>query len=528
MSLKAAIYLRVSTPGQAETGSSLESQEEACLQYASACGYNVSDRIFIERGYTGTKLDRPELNRLLDYVQKEQIDVLIVWKLDRFSRDDTVQGMIYYMLDQAGVRLESVVEGRLENTPIGHFMRHVYGYVAEQEHHDIFKRTSRGLRKRAENGRFPSGHRARLYGYTYVPGRGPGEGVRYINEAQACWVKRIFDWYLYDNLGLDKICARLKDYNVISPTGRPAWYRSSVAYMLKNPAYVGETYVYCRTKKQGKKSNTLRPKEEWLPIPGATPPIIDRTVWEAVQAKMKQNKAKSERNKKYEYLLAGHIVCGKCGRSYWAYLKRKRRRYQCSGKCGRITPTRCDNQNWDADKLESMVWRDLDAALSDPRIITSEAEYKANRQRQLNSLKPNLADIKKRLVALDKDQDALLQWALKGFPEATIIKENDRINGMRESLKKQQAELEASIEALGQSMIDMEGVRVVCRLLKEKNSRLSDVKREIIELLRITVTVTGDKYSIRGSVPPEYGHIASNLLPSSGHSRPSLPFLIES
>ena len=170
--MKAAIYLRVSTEQQAEAGSSLDSQKEACLNYASNRGYNVSDRIFVERGYTGTKLDRPELNRLLDYVQKEQIDVLIVWKLDRFSRNDTVQGMIYYMLDQAGVQLESVVEGKIENTPIGHFMRHVYGFVAEQEHHAIFLRTSRGLRKRAEAGRFPSGHRARLYGYDYIPGKG--------------------------------------------------------------------------------------------------------------------------------------------------------------------------------------------------------------------------------------------------------------------------------------------------------------------------------------------------------------------
>jgi site-specific DNA recombinase len=528
--MKAAIYLRVSTEQQAEAGSSLDSQKEACLNYASNRGYNVSDRIFVERGYTGTKLDRPELNRLLDYVQKEQIDVLIVWKLDRFSRNDTVQGMIYYMLDQAGVQLESVVEGKIENTPIGHFMRHVYGFVAEQEHHDIFLRTSRGLRKRAEAGRFPSGHRARLYGYDYIPGKGAGEGIRYINETEAGWVKKIFEWYLYENLGIERLCFRLKEYNVPSPTGKPTWHAATIAYMLKNPAYIGETYVYTKYFPKGKPTMVMRPKEEWVEIPGATPPIIDREVWEAVQKKMLANREKAKRNRKTDYLLAGHIICGKCGRKYWSYFKKnKYRQYHCAGKFKRVSYDTCDNANWSADKLEALVWRDLDEALSDPRIITSESEYQANKQHQIDSLKARLSDIEKRLITLDKDQEALLQWALKGFPEATIIKENGRINNMRESLKKQKTELEGDIETISQSMIDMEGVRKVCRLLKEQSQDLRfETKRQIIERLKIIVTVTGDKYSIRGSVPPDYGFIASNLPASISSNKPPMPFLIES
>jgi len=67
-----------------------------------------------------------------------------------------------------------------------------------------------------------------------------------------------------------------------------------------------------------------------------------------------------------------------------------------------------------------------------------------------------LLNINKRLKSLDKEQQQLLQWALKGFPEETVVAENKRVNGQRDLLKQRKSELEARLEQARETEVNME------------------------------------------------------------------------
>ena len=87
----AAIYCRVSTDNQEAEGTSLRTQLEACLGHCQSNGYEASQRF--SETYSGLTLDRPKLNELRELVRAGDIDVIVVYCLDRLSRDP-VHGVI--------------------------------------------------------------------------------------------------------------------------------------------------------------------------------------------------------------------------------------------------------------------------------------------------------------------------------------------------------------------------------------------------------------------------------------------------
>lgn len=83
--MKTAVYCRVSTEGQEQEGTSLQTQLEACLKYCQDKGYDVSYRF--SEAFSGLSLERPELDKLRELVRTGTIDAVIVYSLDRFTRD---------------------------------------------------------------------------------------------------------------------------------------------------------------------------------------------------------------------------------------------------------------------------------------------------------------------------------------------------------------------------------------------------------------------------------------------------------
>ena len=85
--MKAAIYARVSTEDQEREGTSLKSQFEACKKLAHEKGYQASDEYIIHEVYSGLTLDRPNLAKLRDWLQNGEINAVVIYSSDRFSRD---------------------------------------------------------------------------------------------------------------------------------------------------------------------------------------------------------------------------------------------------------------------------------------------------------------------------------------------------------------------------------------------------------------------------------------------------------
>lgn len=127
-------YARVSTKGQAKDGNSLESQEQTLKE-------NGAEKIYSD-SFTGTKIDRPQLDELLS--QLKSGDTLVVTKLDRIARSMTQGSELVNELIEKGVRVHILNIGMMDNTPSSKLIRNIFFSFAEFERDMIVERTQEG------------------------------------------------------------------------------------------------------------------------------------------------------------------------------------------------------------------------------------------------------------------------------------------------------------------------------------------------------------------------------------------------
>jgi len=322
--MKAAIYCRVSTENQEREGTSLQTQFEACLKYCHDKGYDVSYRFVGSE--SGLILDQPMRNDLRELVRTEAIDVVVIYCLDRLSRDPTHGSILFDELEKHGVKLEGVAED-IENSDLGRLVSYIRGYASKLEAEKIKERSVRGRKACAREGRMPGGFHI-TYGYDYVRViKGERPARRVINETEAFWVRQMYDWLVNQGLSTNQILFRLRANNAPTKSGK-IWNRRTVQAILTNPCYTGKTYAF--TTATGKKRFT-RPKADWIEIPGVTPAIISQELFDAAQCQLRTNRENSQRNCKHEYLLRGHIRCRRCGRVYVGEIANSCC-YKCAGR----------------------------------------------------------------------------------------------------------------------------------------------------------------------------------------------------
>ena len=127
-------YARVSTKGQARDGNSLEAQTKELL--SNGASEVISD------AYTGSVMDRPELDRLL--IRLKRGDTLMVTKLDRIARSLTQGIELINGLIERGIRVHVLNMGVMDNSPTGQLIRNVMLAFAEFERNMIMQRTREG------------------------------------------------------------------------------------------------------------------------------------------------------------------------------------------------------------------------------------------------------------------------------------------------------------------------------------------------------------------------------------------------
>ncbi len=154
--MNVVIYVRVSSKEQVE-GTSLESQELACRDYARSKGMIVL-KVFVEQGESAKFADRTQLLELIDFCRrsKDKVETLLVWKIDRFARNVADHYSIKTTLLKYGVRVVSVTEP-IDSDPTGKLMEGVLASVAQFDNDVRAMRTVQGMRHRIQDGIFPWG-----------------------------------------------------------------------------------------------------------------------------------------------------------------------------------------------------------------------------------------------------------------------------------------------------------------------------------------------------------------------------------
>jgi site-specific DNA recombinase len=518
--MRVALYPRVSTPDQEEEGTSLESQEQRMRTYCAARpGYRVDERHIYRETHTGKEFwERQELNRLRAAVRAGEVDVVLCYAIDRLTRN---QAHLYIFADEcerAGVRLEFVTES-FEDSAVGRFLRSAKAFAAEVEHEKIKERTLRGKRTRGEKGKIHN-HGAELYGYQ----RDKARGVRVIEESEARIIRRIFQWYVGEKVGIRTIVTRLNDdpaWAVPAPTagkrtyknGRiPRWRSATIRRLLADPSYKGEGYAW-RTRRVagGKKWPELRPVDEWIPLPeGTVPQIVSPATWEAAQVRLETNRGQDGRNKARPYLLRGVIRCGHddCGAPMRASPERGTRTYRCSSRERPDGP--CGGSRVSADQCEAWAWAQIAAVLRDPSIIA--AEYERQRAEGPDTtLLADKASAERALARLDKQQERLLRrfrQSEDGDDEADdtawqlVKRELAQVEAEKKQFRATITEAEQRLADAGQALAKLEALTAFCANWQENVERATwDDQRLAIEALGVVVSANGHEYLIRGNVP---------------------------
>ncbi|MFJ2618208.1 recombinase family protein [Glutamicibacter sp. NPDC087344] len=293
-SMKAVLYLRQSIAR--EESISMELQEAAGRQYCTAMGYDVV-AVESDEGISGrTWLKRPAVQRVMDMIERQEADVIVLWKWSRLSRNRLDWAIAVDKVEAAGGRIESATEQVDVNTSTGRLARGMLAEFAAFESERIGDVWREAHRRRVESGR-PATGKPR-FGYQYDRENGftpdPIEGP----VLQECYRLYLSGKSFYE----------IQDYLNAGPTApgsgydgpKPGrWSTRTLRRVMDNPFASG------RFTSNGEIHQ------------GIHEPLISEEVWEAYQVRRNSRRVQRTSTKnKYPY--TGLIFCGICGHAMYA------------------------------------------------------------------------------------------------------------------------------------------------------------------------------------------------------------------
>lgn len=467
---KIALYARVSSSQQVEKGT-IKSQVAGLQARIESDGFKVSkEMLFLDDGYSGSTLIRPALEKLRNVIDFNVIDCLYVQSPGRLARKYAYQVLLVDEFQRSGIQIV-FLNKELGGSPEDNLLLQVQGVVAEYERAKILERSRRGKLHAARSGDVSVLSKA-PFGYRYVTKKdGAGQAAYKIESFEASVVRKLFNWVGNERLSIGAAARRLEEAQVLSPTGRTVWDRSTIWGMLKNPAYKGKA-MYGKTRQipmqprlRALRGSSLQPRrartlvrttsEEQIEIP--VPKIVDEEVFELVTEQLEENRIRKRQNKS-KYLLQGLVVCAHCQYAYTGKTSSKSRRYGyyvcCGSDSSRFSGKAvCDNLSVRTDKLDEAVWNKVCSVLKEPKRVEKEFERRLKATEKADS--PESGVLKSQLSKLRKGKDRLIDSYAEGHIEKDefvprIKRLKKRVKSLEEQEKKLQeaGELESELRLI--------------------------------------------------------------------------------
>jgi len=351
MKERVAIYARVSTDDQAERNT-IELQIIACRDYCKAEEYEVVEE-FKDDGVSGAMpfAERPEGKRLLEVAEAKLFDRVVIYCVDRLSRDTLEALLAMREFERLGISIDFALQP-FDDTPESKFQFEILTCVASLERRYIARRTSVGRRSKVKQGAYMCNQIP--YGY-----RRDGMNLKpHAWEAEI--IRRIFAWCIAGD-GLQGICNRLRGLHIQPPSNGPKparqWHVASIHRFLTSRRYAGEAH--------------------YGDLSMGCPAIVDRATFDAAQAALKARKAFSGPRPKHPYLLKGRVFCRICGHLFYVDTSSKgKAMYRCGGvKKHHTVPSHEGTKiRWLAAELEGRVRAWATAIVNDPKYLLESAE----------------------------------------------------------------------------------------------------------------------------------------------------------
>lgn len=468
-------------------GESIENQVEMCRQYIAA-HYSQEEAdaalIYEDEGFSGGTLERPRFKKMMDDSQKIKFAAIVVYRLDRISRNIGDFAKLIEDLGSREIGFVSIREQFDTTSPMGRAMMYIASVFSQLERETIAERIKDNLRELSKTGRWlggttPTGYESESVSSVTVDGKTRKACKLKIIPEEINLVRLIYDKFI-ETGSLTKTNQFLLQGHYRTKRGK-SFTRFAVKSILSNPVYMvadGDAYnylveknvglfsennafdgkcgimAYNRTLQRAGKATQEKPMNEWIVSVGKHEGVIPGAVWVKVQNLLQLNKSKNYRKPRSNAaLLSGILCCGKCG----AYMRPKMSgrmtaegepvyTYLCTSK-ERGKDHGCDMKNAGGNMLDRKIISVAESFGGQGYEMARQIKQTKKRiSGNCRACEAEAVKIKSQLKETEKDIESLVLSLGKscGAPAEKYIME--RINEFHEkgeSMKKRLSELEA-------------------------------------------------------------------------------------
>ena len=454
------IYARYSSDSQREE--SIEGQLRECYAYAEREGIAIYDT-YIDRAFSAKSDKRPAFQQMIKDSDKQKFDVVIVWKLDRFSRNRYDSATYKAKLKKNEVRLLSATESISQGSD-GILLEALLEGFAEYYLADLSEKVTRGLTENALKCKFNGG--TIPIGYTINK-----DQFFEVDPVKAPLVLDAFKAYA-NGKTIKEIVDMLNDRGLTTSHGTKITI-NIVTDMLKNRRYIGEY------------------KFQDIVHPDGIPRIVPQELFDRVQEERAKNKRATARHKaEDDYLLTTKLFCGHCGALMAGESGTGRngsvhRYYKCNNSKYKHS---CNKKTVKKEWIEDIVVKYTQRMLLDDNVIEDIANIVL---RQVKAENPTLQLLKQRLREIETSLNNLLQAIEEGIRTSTT---KQRMIELEQA--KSDIELKLIKEEMKKPVITKEGLIFWLKRFQTMDLKKKEHKQRLINCFINAVYLYDDKLVI--------------------------------
>ncbi len=461
--LRVTFYARVSTDKD-EQINSLENQVQYYTELIQSKPSWTFVPGYIDEGISGASTKkRDSFLRMIKDAKEGRFDFIITKEISRFSRStmDSIKYTQELLEHDVGVLFQNDNINTLDSD--SEFRLVVMAGVAQDEVRKLSERLKFGFRQAIKNGHVLGNDK--LWGYDKK------DCVLTINETEAQVVRRIFDLYANQQMGIRRISQKLLDEGFTSRKGN-AFNVLTIRHILRNPKYKG---WYCANKSQTvdyrSKRKIFLDESEWVMYPDpSVPAIVSEELWDRANAlykrrsrQMMSHQSGAEFHNRYPY--SGKIVCEEHGVSFHRQVlksaKGDKEIWQCREyrNRGRAACSAPQLYTAELDRIMAGIFDQLvrnkqaviDAVVTILQSVPDEHDYGQD-----------LRCIEEDLSALQAKKDRLLEMSIEGVISTAEFKQrNDGFNNQVKALEERRTVLQAEAEKGTRAAARLDEIRAV-------------------------------------------------------------------
>jgi site-specific DNA recombinase len=489
--LRVTFYARVSTDKD-EQLNSLENQVQYYTELIQSKPSWTYIPGYIDEGISGTSTKkRGSFLRMIEDAKAGCFDFIITKEISRFSRStlDSIQYTQELLEHDVGVLFQNDNINTLDSD--SEFRLVVMAGVAQDEVRKLSERLKFGFRQAIKNGHVLGNDK--LWGYDKK------DCVLTVNEEEARAVRRIFDLYANQQMGIRRISKTLYDEGVTSRRGN-AFNVLTIRHILENPKYKG---WYCANKSQTvdyrSKRKIILEESEWVMYPDPSiPAIVSEELWDRANAlyrrrsqQMRAHQSAAEFHNRYPY--SGKLLCEKHGTSFHRQVlksaKGTKEVWQCRvyRERGR---TACSAPQLSTRELDQVMARIFGQLAPNKRVIIDAVVKIIQSVPDEHNYTKDALRLEKDLSAIYAKKDRLLEMSMA---EAITIEEfKRRNNGFNDHIKELEERLELLKAEEQKSKQSVERLDRIKAALEQELSFENGINSELVTTILDHIVVKKD------------------------------------